>query len=150
MASSGAIDNASDITHQFSAHFEQVQAGSSGARWVARFCKAYVAHSACWVLVSHWLYLHVTLVLMGLRASEDLAQRKKLGALDDFPWPSSRTILVRADDGVGAQPAAEGSSKFLDLDSWTSDIEMRELPGTHFGILSPSSGLADVLNEMMQ
>lgn len=86
---------------------------------------------------------------MGLRASEDLAQRRKLGALDDFTWPSSRAILVRADHGVGAQPAAEGSSRFLDLDLLTSDIDMRELPGTHFGVLSPHSGLANVLNELM-
>ncbi|KAJ3555439.1 hypothetical protein NM688_g2577 [Phlebia brevispora] len=133
MVSSGTLDNAVDISQQFAAHFEQVQAGGSGAKWVARFCKAYVAH-----------------MLMGLRMGEgDTTWRKDHSTLKEKVWPSARTIFVRAKDGLFAQSASEEASAWFDPDLWRSDVEIHELPGTHFGVLNPHSGLADILNEVL-
>ncbi|KZT06920.1 polyketide synthase [Laetiporus sulphureus 93-53] len=129
MSQSGSLDGANEITYQFSDHFSKVSSGGSGPKWVARFCRAYVAH-----------------VLMGVRASMDVNKREADGSLFTEVWPSKRTVLVRAEQGVSAQSYAEGASKLLDLEIWTSDVELHELPGTHFGILNPDSGLAEILN----
>lgn len=44
MSTSGSLDDAEEVSHQFSDHFQKTTAGGSGPKWVARFCKAYVAH----------------------------------------------------------------------------------------------------------
>ena len=87
---------------------------------------------------------------MGLRASMDASQREEDGTLADAVWPSNPAVLIRADKGVASQPYAKGASKSFDLDSWTSDVELHELHGSHFGILNPNSGLAEVINEVLK
>jgi fatty acid synthase, animal type len=86
---------------------------------------------------------------MGLRASMDASQREEDGILEDVVWPSKRTVLIRADKGVASQPYAKGASRLFDLDNSTSDVELHELHGSHFGILNPNSGLAEILNEVL-
>jgi hypothetical protein len=80
----------------------------------------------------------------------DASQREEDGTLEDVVWPSKRTVLIRADKGVGSQPYAKGASRLFDLDKWTSDVELHELHGSHFGILNPNSGLAEIINEVLK
>ena len=87
---------------------------------------------------------------MGLRASMDTSKREEEGTLKDKVWPSKRTVLVRADKGVASQPYAEGASRLFDLEKWVSDVELHELHGSHFGILNPDSGLAEIINEVLK
>jgi fatty acid synthase, animal type len=87
---------------------------------------------------------------MGVRASMDATQREKDGTLKDEIWPSQRTVLIRADKGVASQPHAVGASRLFDLECWTSNVEMYELHGTHFGILSPNSGLVEIINKVLE
>jgi len=131
MATSGSLDHADDVTEQFADHFEKVTQGSSGPKWVARFVKAYVAH-----------------VLMGIRASIDFSRSETGNVVST--WPAKRTVLVRADQGISVQAFAEGSSKYFDLEKYVPDVDLYELPGTHFGILNPKSGLAEVLNMVLK
>jgi fatty acid synthase, animal type len=94
---------------------------------------------------------------MGLRASQSASEREKNGTLLDddemMIWPSKRTVLIRADKGVRAQPYAEGVSELLDLEKWAGatgvEVELRVLGGSHFGILNPDSGLAEVVNDVL-
>lgn len=86
---------------------------------------------------------------MGLRASMDASQCEEDGILEDVVWPSKRTVLIRADKGVASQPYAKGASRLFDLDNSTSDVELHELHGSHFGILNPNSGLVEILNEVL-
>jgi len=148
MASSGTLDadDAADIPAQFAAHFEQ----GSGPRWVARFCTAYVAH-----------------LLMGLRAIDDLRHGGNGGLKDGDEEvasepPAARTIFIRATDGMGvrrradaeaeSQVKSDASSEPRDRNWWTSEagVETHSLPGTHFGMLHPRSGIVEVLNEVLQ
>ena len=87
---------------------------------------------------------------MGLRASMDTSKREEEGRLKDMVWPSKRTVLVRTDKGVASQTYAEGASRLFDLDKWVSDVELHELHGSHFGILNPDSGLAEIINEVLE
>jgi fatty acid synthase, animal type len=87
---------------------------------------------------------------MGLRASIDASKREEDGTLKDVLWPSKRTVLIRADKGVASQPYAKGASRLFDLDNLTSDVELHELRGSHFGILNPNSGLAEIINEVLK
>ncbi|PCH43240.1 hypothetical protein WOLCODRAFT_74423 [Wolfiporia cocos MD-104 SS10] len=133
MSTSGSLDGAHEITHQFADHFKESKTGGSGPKWVARFCKAYAAH-----------------VLMGVRASKEVLKREEDGTLKDLAWPTARTVLVSATNGVAVQPYAVGASKYFDLEAWAPHIELHELPGTHFGLLNPDSGLAEVINGVLQ
>jgi hypothetical protein len=90
------------------------------------------------------------IVLMGVRASMDVTKREKDGMLKDEIWPSERTVLVRADKGVASQPHAEGASRLFDLERWTANVELYELHGSHFGILNPNSGLAEIMNMVLE
>lgn len=86
---------------------------------------------------------------MGVRASMDTLKLERSGALTNQIWPAARTVLVRASNGVGAQSVGEGASRTYDLEDWAPDVELRELEGTHFGILNPDSGLSSILNEVV-
>jgi fatty acid synthase, animal type len=44
MCDSQTIDNADNMVDQFRDHFKKLASGETGAKWVSRFCKAYVAH----------------------------------------------------------------------------------------------------------
>lgn len=94
--------------------------------------------------------IYYALVLMGVQASLDVTKRKKDGTFKDEIWPSTRTVLIRADEGIGSQPHAEGASRLFDLENWMSNVEMHELRGSHFGMLNPNSGLADVMNKVIE
>jgi len=52
MSTSGSLDEADEVTRQFVDHFQKITAGSSGPKWVARFCKAFVAHGKYYDLTS--------------------------------------------------------------------------------------------------
>jgi fatty acid synthase, animal type len=84
---------------------------------------------------------------MGLRASMELSRLK--GDVMFKVWPSERTVLIRADKGMGSKTYSEGASRFFDLENWTSNIELHELHGSHFGILHPNSGLAKIINKVL-
>ncbi|KAH7886699.1 hypothetical protein F5I97DRAFT_2059038 [Phlebopus sp. FC_14] len=126
MVTSGALDNAEDIHLQFQNYFET---GNKGNKWVARFCQAYVAH-----------------LLMGVRKSVEVERREREGDLDGFAWPVERTVLMKAQNGTKDDPRVQGISEAWDMDKWTDKVEVYEFPGTHFGFLKPSSGVAEVLN----
>jgi len=130
MTQSGTLDDA-EVTGQFADHFSRVSQGSSGPKWVARFCKAYVAH-----------------ILMGIRASMMVSRQQAAGELTAI-WPAKRTVLARADQGVSGQPYADGASRLFDLENWATNVELYDVPGTHFGILNPESGLAEMLNDVL-
>jgi hypothetical protein len=133
MSTSGCLDDTEEVKMQFSDHFSPVQHGGSSPKWVARFCKAYVAH-----------------VLMGVRATIDSARREAAGELVNSVWPAKRTVLVRAENGVATQSYAEGVSRVFDLDGFVSNVELYELQGTHFGILNPDSGLSEILDTVVR
>ncbi|KAK7047807.1 hypothetical protein VNI00_006135 [Paramarasmius palmivorus] len=132
MVSSGTLDNSDDLGDQFADHFQRAKEGGSGPKWIARFCTAYVAH-----------------VLMGVRRGKEVitAERNAGGKLMGA-WPAKRTVLVRALDGVSAQPYAAGASEYFDLDLYVMGVEKYDLPGTHFGILAPKSGLDAILDRL--
>ncbi|EPQ50300.1 polyketide synthase [Gloeophyllum trabeum ATCC 11539] len=123
MSTSGSLDDTEEVIGQFEEHFKKKERGEAGAKWVARFCRAYAAH-----------------FIMSIRASKDLAEEMKK------PWPSERTVLIRAQGGVATKPQFKGASRALGLDKWAAHVDVHELPGTHFGILNPDNGIADVLN----
>ncbi|KAF9261006.1 polyketide synthase [Marasmius fiardii PR-910] len=132
MVSSGTLENSDDLGVQFEDHFQRAKEGGSGPKWIARFCTAYVSH-----------------VLMGCRRGKEILQAEaKAGGRLTGAWPARRTVLVRALDGVSAQPYAAGSSDYLDLDLYVMGVEKYDLPGTHFGILSPKSGLDAILDKL--
>jgi fatty acid synthase len=133
MSQSGTLDDAEEVTVQFADHFSRLAQGGSGPRWVARFCKAYVAH-----------------ILMGIRVSLDISRKLDAGEVAPV-WPTDRTVLIRAKQGVSTQSYADGASRLFDLDRWVpSDVELYEVEGTHFGILNPDSGLAEILNDVVE
>jgi len=84
---------------------------------------------------------------MGVRASTEM---KEEWTFKDKVWPPERTVLIRADKGVGSESYSEGASKLLDLDLWTSNVELHELHATHFGIFNPKSGLPDIMNKILE
>jgi len=127
MSRSGTLDGA-EVISQFADHFSRVPQGGSGPKWVARFCKAFVAH-----------------ILMGIRASTEISRQQNAGEYTPF-WPAKRTVLIRASEGIFTQSYSDGASRFFDLENWASDVELYDVPGTHFSILSPASGLAEILN----
>ncbi|ESK88629.1 polyketide synthase [Moniliophthora roreri MCA 2997] len=132
MASSGTLDDAEDLGRQFADHFQRAKEGGSGPKWVARFCTAYVAH-----------------LIMGLRCGKEFnALEAKYGKDAMGAWPAKRTVLVRALSGVSAEPYAAGASEYFDLDVYGSGVEKHDLPGTHFGILAPKSGLDAILDKL--
>lgn len=85
---------------------------------------------------------------MGVRASMETLKLERSGALANQIWPATRTVLIRASDGVATQGVAEGASRAYDLEDWAPDVELHEVEGTHFGILNPDSGLSGILNEV--
>ncbi|KDQ50123.1 hypothetical protein JAAARDRAFT_711195 [Jaapia argillacea MUCL 33604] len=127
MVKSDALDGAGDLHTQFKKHFTE---GDSGPAWIRRFCSAYTAH-----------------VLLGVRAT--IAYERHLSnpdhATHEKPWPTSRTVLIKGTDGVGSQSYSEGASDSFDLDRFTDTAEVYTLEGTHFSILHPNSGIAEVL-----
>ncbi|KAI3605818.1 polyketide synthase [Moniliophthora roreri] len=131
MASSGTLDNSEHLSYQFADHFQHSKdGGSGGPKWIARFCTAYVAH-----------------VLMGVRRGKEVnAEEAASGERITGEWPAKRTVLVRALEGVYAQPCAAGASEYFDLDLYAPNVEKYDLAGTHFGILSPKSGLDTILD----
>ncbi|KAG7085922.1 Type I Iterative PKS [Marasmius oreades] len=132
MVSSGTLDNSDDLGMQFEDHFERAKEGGNGPKWITRFCTAYVSH-----------------ILMGCRRGKEFLQAEaKAGGRLTVAWPAKRTVLVRALDGVSAQPYAAGSSAYFDLDLYVIGVEKYDLPGTHFGILSPKSGLDAILDRL--
>lgn len=46
MSTSGSLDDTEEVIGQFEEHFTKKEMGESGAQWVARFCRAYAAHSS--------------------------------------------------------------------------------------------------------
>jgi len=132
MVTSGALDNAEDIQIQFQEYFEM---GNQGSKWVARFCQAYVAH-----------------ILMGVRKAVESAEevrRAQEGHAQGFAWPVGRTVLMKAQNGTQTDARLQGISDAWNLDKWTTDkVEIYECPGTHFGVLNPNSGFADILNSV--
>ena len=118
MSRSGTLDGA-EVISQFA---DRVPQGGSGPKWVARFCKAFV--------------------LMGIRASTEISRQQNAGE----STPAKRTVLIRASEGIFTQSYSDGASRFFDLENWASDVELYDVPGTHFSILSPASGLAEILN----
>jgi fatty acid synthase len=133
MSQSGTLDDADEVTVQFAEHFSCLEQGGSGPKWVARFCKAYVAH-----------------VMMGIRVSLEIARKQESG--EPIPlWPTDRTVLVRATQGMSTQSYADGASRVFDLERWVPNgVELYEVEGTHFGILNPDSGLAEILNDVVE
>jgi len=127
MSRSGTLDGA-EVIAQFADHFSRVSQGGSGPKWVARFCTAYVAH-----------------ILMGIRASTDISRQQDAKESTPF-WPAKRTVLIRASEGISTKSYVDGASRLFDLENWTSDVELYDVPGTHFSILNPASGLAEILN----
>ncbi|KAI3601476.1 polyketide synthase [Moniliophthora roreri] len=132
MVASGTLDDSDDLADQFAEHFKQAQDGGSGPAWIARFCTAYVAH-----------------ILMGVRRGKEfIAAEAKAGGKLSLAWPAKRTVLVRALDGISVQSYSAGSTEYFDLDLYIMDVEKHDLPGTHFGILAPSSGLDAILDKL--
>jgi hypothetical protein len=78
MSTSGALDEAEEVTQQFIDHFQKVTAGSgSGPKWVARFCKAYVAHGMVPSLRHHFTLLITTLCSPDGPPREPVSQRTR-------------------------------------------------------------------------
>ncbi|GJJ10578.1 putative PKSNRPS-like protein biosyntheticcluster [Clathrus columnatus] len=128
MATSGSLDDAEDILLQFEEHFK---AENKGAKWVARFCQAYVAH-----------------VLMSIRESVNMSRREQEGEAV-FAWSVKRTVLMRAENGIKTNPRTHKASNAWDMDKLTDNVEVYEFPGTHFGFLNPKSGLGEALNDLL-
>ncbi|KDQ58084.1 hypothetical protein JAAARDRAFT_57854 [Jaapia argillacea MUCL 33604] len=130
MVNSDALEGAGDLHTQFKKHFTE---GDSGPAWIRRFCSAYTAH-----------------VLLGVRAT--IAYERYINSADrttyEKPWPTSRTVLIKGTDGVGSQSYSEGASEAFDLDKFTDTVEVYSLEGTHFSILHPNSGIAEVLMDV--
>ncbi|KAK7021060.1 hypothetical protein VNI00_017549 [Paramarasmius palmivorus] len=132
MVSSGTLDNSDDLGEQFADHFRRAEEGGSGPKWIARFCMAYIAH-----------------VLIGIRRGKEFLNAiGEAGGKLEVNWPSKRTVLVRALDGVRSQPYAARVSQYFDLDRYVDGVEKYDLPGTHFGILAPDSGLDAILDKL--
>ncbi|KAJ8483173.1 hypothetical protein ONZ45_g14697 [Pleurotus djamor] len=130
MANCGVLDDAEEVTQQFEQHFNAIANGSTGPSWVGRFCTAYSSH-----------------LLLGIRASEEMAHREAVGLLGD-EWPSKRTVLIKGSRGVGSKPPATGLSATFDLERYAPSVEVFEVPGSHFGMLNPQSGIAHILNRL--
>ncbi|KAF9242059.1 polyketide synthase [Melanogaster broomeanus] len=132
LATSGALEHSEGLTEMFEDHFERVAQGTSSSKFVSAFGRAYVAH-----------------LLMGLRACMENARRKEADKFHNAVWPSARTVVIRADQGIGTQPVAEGLSPAFNVDLQAPDMELYELAGTHFGVLNPQSGLPQVLEKVL-
>ncbi|KAL0572907.1 hypothetical protein V5O48_009054 [Marasmius crinis-equi] len=134
MASSGALDDSDAFgwVMQFADHIERIKEGGSGPKWIARFYTAYICHC-----------------VMGCRKGRKiLDDPSRDGKYMTGVWPAQRTVLVRALDGISFRKHSAGVSEYFDLDLYAQNIEKFDLPGTHFGILSPQSGLDTVLEEL--
>ncbi|KIK63451.1 polyketide synthase [Collybiopsis luxurians FD-317 M1] len=129
MATSGALDEAQDITTHFEEHFERK---GQEHQWVARFCEAYSAH-----------------LLMGIRESAEIARLEQKGQFEGLEWPARRTVLMKAQNGAQRDTHTQGASEAFDLDKWTDEVQVFEFPGTHFGLLNPASGVGEALNSVL-
>ncbi|KAF9238192.1 polyketide synthase [Melanogaster broomeanus] len=132
ISTSGTLDNGEELTAMFEDHFEKVAQGTSSSKFVSQFGRAYVAH-----------------LLMGLRACVENLRREKAGKFEDASWPATRTVVIRADKGIGCQPVSEGLSPAFNVELQAPDVELYEVPGTHFGVLNPQSGLPQVLEKVL-
>lgn len=129
MALSGALDESDEIIAQFEGHFEHK---GKESKWVARFCEAYTAH-----------------LLMGIRESMDVERLQKKGQTEGLVWPAEQTVLMKAQNGTQVDSSTQGVSKAFDLDKYTDKLRIFEFPGTHFGLLKPTSGVGEALNRIL-
>ncbi|KAF9244449.1 Alpha/Beta hydrolase protein [Melanogaster broomeanus] len=77
------------------------------------------------------------------------ATREKAGQSENVAWPATQTVVIRASKGTGSQAVSEGLSPAFDVDLHAPDVMLYELAGTHFGILNPTSGLPQLLDEVL-
>ncbi|KAK1215285.1 hypothetical protein PQX77_022103 [Marasmius sp. AFHP31] len=134
MASSGALDDSDAFgwVMQFADHIERIKEGGSGPKWIARFYTAYICHC-----------------VMGCRKGRTiLDDPSRGGKYMTGAWPAQRTVLVRALNGISSRPHATGATECFDLDLYDHNVEKYDLPGTHFGILAPQSGLDGILESL--
>ncbi|EPQ51987.1 polyketide synthase [Gloeophyllum trabeum ATCC 11539] len=129
MAHAGILDHAEDLPSQFSGHLIK---GVTGSPWIRRFCSAYTAH-----------------LLMGVRAT--MSRLKVLESpSQQSSWPTEHTVLIKATNGVATQSYVQGASPLFDLDKYTKKVKVYELDGSHFSILHPRTGIADVMAHIYQ
>ncbi|KIJ60886.1 polyketide synthase [Hydnomerulius pinastri MD-312] len=131
LAASGTLESGEELTAMFEDHFKQVAQGGSSGKFVSQFGRAFVAH-----------------VLMAVRACIPAILREQAGEIDNSVWPTARTVVIRAEDGIGRQSVSEGLSPAFDVELRAPDAEFYILPGTHFGILHPQSGLPQLLEQV--
>ncbi|CCM04590.1 uncharacterized protein FIBRA_06771 [Fibroporia radiculosa] len=132
LATSGALENGEELTDMFEDHFKQVSQGSSSRKFVSQFGRAYVAH-----------------MLMAARACITTIRQEQAGEIVNPVWPAARTVVIAAEDGIRRQSVSEGLSPAFDVDLRAPDAELYTLPGTHFGILHPQSGLPQLLEQIL-
>lgn len=116
----------------FKDHFEQVSQGTSSNKFASQFARAYFRH-----------------VRTGIRASIEALRQEKAGQSENVAWPATQTVVIRASKGTGSQAVSEGLSPAFDVDLHAPDVMLYELAGTHFGILNPTSGLPQLLEEVL-
>ncbi|KIJ60835.1 polyketide synthase [Hydnomerulius pinastri MD-312] len=133
LAASGTLESGEELTAMFEDHFKQVAQGGSSGKFVSQFGRAFVAH-----------------VLMAVRACISAIRQEQVGETNNSVWPTARTVVIRADDGIGRQWVSEGLSPAFDVDLRAPDAEFYMLPGTHFGVLHPQSGLPQLLEQAAQ
>ncbi|CCM06115.1 uncharacterized protein FIBRA_08364 [Fibroporia radiculosa] len=131
LATSGTLDSGEELTTMFEDHFKQVAQGGASGKFVSQFGRAYVAH-----------------VFMAARACITAMQQKQAGVIEK-PWPATRTVVIVAEDGLRRQSMSEGLSPAFDVDLRAPDAELYTLPGTHFGVLHPQSGLPQLLEQVL-
>ncbi|KAF9237180.1 polyketide synthase [Melanogaster broomeanus] len=132
LSTSGTLDNSEELGDMFKDHFEQVSQGTSSNKFASQFARAYFRH-----------------VRTGIRASIEALRREKAGRSENAAWPATRTVVIRASKGTGSQAVSGGLSPAFDVDLHAPDVILYELPGTHFGILNPTSGLPQLLEEVL-
>ncbi|CCM04557.1 uncharacterized protein FIBRA_06738 [Fibroporia radiculosa] len=132
IATSGTLDNGEELTAMFEDHFKQISQGGSSGKFVSQFGRAYVSH-----------------VLMAVRACITAVLEERAGKIVDPVWPAAKTVVIAAEDGIRRQSASEGLSPAFDVDLRAPDAELYTLPGTHFGVLHPQSGLPQLLEQVL-
>ncbi|KAF9230714.1 hypothetical protein BU15DRAFT_56934 [Melanogaster broomeanus] len=133
LSTSGTLDNGEELGAMFESHFEGASEDTSSSKFVSQFARAWVAH-----------------VRMGTRASIEALRREEAGKSDNAAWPAMRTVVIRANKGIGDKLVAENLSRAFDIDLYAPDVELYEREGTHFGIFNPQSGLAQLLDEILR
>ncbi|KAF9239507.1 hypothetical protein BU15DRAFT_74658 [Melanogaster broomeanus] len=133
LSTSGTLDNGEELGAMFESHFEGASEDTSSSKFVSQFARAWVAH-----------------VRMGTRASIEALRREEAGKSDNAAWPAMRTVVIRANKGIGDKLVAENLSRAFDIDLYAPDVELYEREGTHFGIWNPQSGLAQLLDEILR